>query len=240
MSEVSVKLLEPTFDDYGLGRMYRATDQRVFEYQPFEVSKLSLGVIAPQGLSEGSRMVLDTQMGRIELEVEGAASAAADSTGLARYRLTTHDPRVDMERVFTQSGCHRKLAMSDRKIQCARFEVTPHLIVRARTFGARDHYSLSGVNISKSGLLMHADARDRVPFIINTLLEVQLEGGNWLREPVACLAKVVRNEVTTEDGQRVHEFGIKFIEFSDHGMEVWKDAITNIEFNRHNDDLASH
>lgn len=240
MSEVSVKLLEPTFDDYGLGPMYRAADQRIFEYQPFEVSKLSLGIIGQPGLSQGSRVVLDTQMGRIELEVEGAVATAADSAGLARYRLTTHDPRIDMERVFAQSGCHRKLAMSDRRIQCARFEVQPNLTVRARTFGARDHYSLNSVNISKSGLLMHADARDRVPFIVNTLLEVQLEGGNWLREPVSCLAKVVRNEVTQHDGKRVHEFGIKFIEFSDHGMEVWKDAITNIEFNRHNDELVSH
>lgn len=239
MSEVSAKLLEPLFDDYGLGTMYRAADQRVLEYQPYEVSKLSLGIIGQQGLTEGSRVLLDTQIGRIELEVEGAV-AAPDPSGMIRYRLTTHDPRVDMERVFTQSGCHRKLAMSDRKIQCARFEVSPNITVHARTFGARDNYILNGVNISKSGLLMIADARDRVPFIINTLLEVQLEGNNWLREPVSCLAKVVRNEVYTEDGRRQHEFGIKFIEFSDHGMEVWKDAITNIEFNRHSDALPSH
>lgn len=239
MSEVSAKLLEPLFDDYGLGTMYRAGDHRVLEYQPYEVSKLSLGIIGQQGLTEGSRVVLDTQLGRIELEVEGAI-AAPEPNGVTRYRLTTHDPRVDMERVFTQSGCHRKLAMSDRKIQCARFEVQPSITVRARTFGARDHYALHGVNISKSGLLMLADARDRVPFIVNTLLEVQLEGSNWLREPVSCLAKVVRNEMRTEDGKRQQEFGIKFIEFSDHGMEVWKDAIANIEFNRHGDNLAAH
>lgn len=240
MSEVSAKLLEPSFDDYGLGTMYRATDQRVLEYQPFEVSKLSLGIIGQQGLSEGSRVVLNTQMGRIELEVEGAVAASSDPLGVARYRLTTHDPRIDIERVFTQSGCHRKLAMADRRIQCARFEVSPNITVRARTFGAREHYTLNGVNISKSGLLMLGDARDRVPFIVNTLLEIQLEGNNWLREPVSCLAKVVRNEVHAEDGRRQQEFGIKFIEFSDHGMEVWKDALANIEFNRHGDQLASH
>src|SRR5689334_7120347 len=95
----NVKMLEPSFDDYGLGRIYRASDNRPVDYQPYEVSRFSLGIIGQQGLAVGQLLHLESQVGRIELLVE-ATMGHVDPEGVTRYKLVSPDSRVDLEKVF--------------------------------------------------------------------------------------------------------------------------------------------
>lgn len=228
-TSVSVKALGPILDDFGLGRIFSLPEKTPIEYQPYEVSRMSLGIVAAPGLREGQPLVLESNGQKADLVVE-LAGIQADILGNVRYHLAVKGAGVDLERLFAQSGCQRKLALVEKSIQCARFD-TPQMGIRvqAKTFGARDRYGLMSLNVSKTGLLMSANPGDRVPFIVNTLLEVQLEAPAWLKEPVTGLAKVIRHTTRTASGERRIEFGIRFIEFNEEGMDLWKNALNHIE-----------
>lgn len=227
-TSVSTKVLGPILDDFGLGRIFTMPAKEPVEYQPYEVSRMSLGIVAAPGLQEGQALVLESNGQKVELAVE-LAGLQGDVLGNVRYHLGVKGVGSDLERLFAQSGCQRKLALVEKNIQCARFDAIDGIKVQAKTFGARDRYGLTSLNVSKTGLLMAAHASDRVPFIVNTLLEVRLEAPSWLKEPVTGLAKVIRHTTRTASGEKRVEFGIRFIEFNEEGMDLWKNALNHIE-----------
>lgn len=223
-----LKALTTSLDDFGLGRLKRSKNEEFIEYQPFEVSKLSLGVISAIPLEINETLLLETHVGKAELIVAEDVGSVGETYDHHRYRLAAKDGLTDIERIFIQTGCQRKLALSDKGMQFSRFRDS-RVRVRAKTFGSRDRYGLTTINISKSGLLMRAPARDRVPFIVNTLLEIELDAPDILGRPVVALAKVTRAALSGNRGERQCEFGVQFIEFNEEGMEAWKSAINDIE-----------
>src|SRR5690606_15066634 len=73
------------------------------------------------------------------------------------------------------------------------------LQVESKTIGTDANYKLSTVDVSRSGLLLSWDKDFRIPFNVNTILEMTIDpDSKCLGGPVSCLGKVVRRE-RTED-----------------------------------------
>lgn len=228
---IEVAVNRDELSHFGLGSLVHSASQKEISYQPFEISRYGMGILAPQGMSNGSILVLDNPAGRfymhvVDSEVYGTAPE------LRRYYLVNVDQEIDLEDMFGKfAQPHMSALRHFEPIRFARFHADPNILVHAKTFGTVGFYSLQSVNVSRSGMLISA-ARDRsVPFLENTLLEVTLvPGGHWLFQPVHCLAKVVRvGESTDRRGNSHSCFGVKFIEFQDAGQNIWDKTVSNLE-----------
>jgi len=226
--------LQLGLNDLGLGRLCLANSEDEIEYQPFEVSRTSLGIIARPGLEVGSRVALQSIVGPVEFEVidQSRKGVVADQE---RYFLNLADRReVDVEAVFSQSGCYERIANLKSQAEVAglmqfrnaRFTKGPPLSVVARTFGTPYKYYFVTKNLSKSGVLLEANREVVAPFQINTLLEVTLDlDCTWLKAPLTCLAKVVRRSADPDTTSKGPCFGIHFIEFGEETQRQWRALI---------------
>ena len=109
--------------------------------------------------------------------------------------------------------------------------VSLNLIVESKTLGSKVPYSLNTVNISKTGLLLGKEEGTRVPFIVNTLLELTIDPDcAFLTEPVTCMAKVVRLETIDELGKMVNgKFGVQIIQLENDDAVAWESCLSNLE-----------
>jgi hypothetical protein len=223
------KVLEFALDDYGLGQMVDSEQNHIISYQPFEVARHSLGIVASEHLNVGSKLTLISAIGPIELVVR--KESPCELSGLRRYRAVPVDLDHDIERLFVRSGCYKRLALAQSRIQSARYEVKPAIELQAKTFGTPDYYKFETINISKSGTLVK-NINYRAPFINNTILEIVLDVGfdGLVPKKVHCLGKVVR---TLRDNKLLEpstqEYGIKLFDFSESDFNLWKDALHEVE-----------
>ena len=103
------------------------------------------------------------------------------------------------------------------------------LLVMSRTLGAPVEYELRSANISKSGILMENKSGKRVPFNVNTLLEMTIDPeGHWLQRPIQCVGKVVRL-ASAESGTT--QYGVKIVQIDGSENTVWEDCFQLLEKN---------
>jgi hypothetical protein len=225
-SEKTVRIGDSSLNDFGLGTLSKAEGGEALPYQPYELSGTAIGVLSPCHLVPGSRVTLTTELGKLMLMVQ--SQNGSDTPSLNRYRLISLDPDFNLEKVFALSGCHKRLAMTQSRIQSVRYVIKPAMVVKAKTFGTNDFYKFLTINVSKSGILLQS-VNFKAPFILNTIVEVLVEGGlKTLAKPVRCLGKVVRvrEGATLEEP---FEFGVKLFDFSDEDFKVWKRALNKYE-----------
>ena len=117
------------------------------------------------------------------------------------------------------------------KTRAAAQRVSLNLTVESKTLGSKVPYALNTVNISKSGLLLGKEEGAKVPFIVNTLLELTIDPDcSFLAEPVTCMAKVVRLETADELGKKVNaKFGVQIIQLENDDAVAWEACLSNLE-----------
>lgn len=110
------------------------------------------------------------------------------------------------------------------------------LEVESRTIGTHASYCLYTEDISRSGLLLVWDRDVKVPFNINTLLELTIDpGSNCLDRPVSCLGKVVRREPEAVDGQlsglgaHSARLGVQIVQIDNTDLEAWEGCLAQLE-----------
>jgi hypothetical protein len=105
------------------------------------------------------------------------------------------------------------------------------LKVQSRTIGTNVAYSLSTEDVSRSGLLLVWQHDEKVPFIVNTLLELTIDPhGRCLGKPVSCLGKVVRREKEdTVDGDAGTKLGIQIVQIDKSDLSVWEGCLGELE-----------
>jgi hypothetical protein len=105
------------------------------------------------------------------------------------------------------------------------------LEVESRTIGTDASYSLITEDISRSGLLLVWDRDVKMPFIVNTLLELTIDpSGSCLDKPVSCLGKVVRREAESEDGKgHQTRLGIQIVQIDNNDLQAWEGCLTQLE-----------
>ena len=100
--------------------------------------------------------------------------------------------------------------------------------VTARTIGTKINFKMPVVNMSVTGMLLSWQDSKKVPFAVNTILElcVNAEGKVASANSINCLAKVVHTS-TQADGRR--NFGVKIIQSDDEELAAWTSVIKQIE-----------
>jgi hypothetical protein len=104
------------------------------------------------------------------------------------------------------------------------------LEVASRTIGTDAAYQLYTEDISRSGLLLVWDRDIKMPFIVNTLLELTIDPkGTCLDRPVTCLGKVVRREADPESGSFSARLGIQIVQIDNTDLVEWEGCVNELE-----------
>lgn len=105
------------------------------------------------------------------------------------------------------------------------------LIVESKTLGTNAAYSLSTEDVSRSGLLLVSDnASVKMPFIVNTLIEMTIDPkSSHLSKPVNCLGKVVRRDVEDEHGNKQPRFGVQIVQMDPSDIKSWEGCLSELE-----------
>ena len=127
----------------------------------------------------------------------------------------------------------RFLRLSDGRIRAKRIASESSLLVESRTIGTEMSYNLETENLSRTGFLLNSASYCKVPFQLNTILELRIDTkGRVLREPVQCLGKIVRVETAPEadiDGVRKRRYGIAIVQIEGSHVEAWDKAVMAME-----------
>jgi len=105
------------------------------------------------------------------------------------------------------------------------------LKVHSRTIGSSVAYNLTTADVSRSGLLLVWQHDEKVPFIVNTLLELTIDPlGRCLEKPVSCLGKVVRREDDGSDrGDSGTKLGVQIVQIDKSDQHVWEGCLGELE-----------
>ena len=102
--------------------------------------------------------------------------------------------------------------------------------VHSRTIGTDAAYSLITEDISRSGLLLRWERVSKMPFIINTLIEITIDPlGKCLGKPVSCLGKVVRRDLETDDIGPSVRLGIQIVQIDNSDLVAWEVCVSELE-----------
>jgi hypothetical protein len=81
----------------------------------------------------------------------------------------------------------------DARVRSRRIDLSGGVTVESRTIGTPMSYVLATSNLSRTGLLTQVHRNLKVPYRVNTLVELTIDpAGALFDHPVECLAKVVR------------------------------------------------
>ena len=76
---------------------------------------------------------------------------------------------------------------------------------------------------------MENTSRNRIPFNVNTLVEIDIDTeGKWLQRPIQCVGKVIRLS-QAEDGNA--QFGIKIVQIDGSESDLWESCFRHLEEN---------
>jgi hypothetical protein len=123
-------------------------------------------------------------------------------------------------------------------LRSARFSVSEPMTVNVKTFGTSSVFKLSIVNLSRTGMLLHSESAGILPFLQNTILDLELDGrtaGSDERSPrnerIQCLAKVVRCvEAGSETNSRqTTGIAVTITDIEERQRHVWDSSVAYIE-----------
>lgn len=115
----------------------------------------------------------------------------------------------------------------DSKVRAKRIGVTQSVDVESRTLGTLMTYNMSTGNVSRSGLLLQVGTNRKVPYLVNTIVELTVDKDcQMFDRPVSCLGKVVR---VTLDGERRPQYGVQIIQLDGDDLSVWEKGVNELE-----------
>lgn len=104
------------------------------------------------------------------------------------------------------------------------------LVVESKTLGTNAAYSMSTEDVSRSGLLLVWERDSRMPFIVNTLIEMTIDPtGSCLSKPLSCLGKVVRRDGEEELGGHHARFGVQIVQMDAQDLAKWELCLNELE-----------
>jgi hypothetical protein len=115
----------------------------------------------------------------------------------------------------------------EAKVRAPRLTTSRAVEVDSRTLGAPLRYRLTTANISRTGLLLDVDCVGRVPFRVNTLVELVVDPqGRVFEKPVACVGKVVS---VGRQGDGAPRFGVHIVQLDGRDRCAWEAALALLE-----------
>lgn len=153
-----------------------------------------------------------------------------EDSGTSRKARRSKNRDEETIRGNTMTIVMTELGRKDSKLRAPRIEPDVPLCIQAKTLGTAVGYFFDTRNISKTGLLIEQNQPRRVPFLINTLVEIIIDReGNWLDKPIACIAKVVRIVEPGMDSAAMHErFGLRIVQIEKENGEIWEASVAKL------------
>ena len=100
------------------------------------------------------------------------------------------------------------------------------LVVEVKTIGAPMAYRMVAKNASRTGLLLQRQSNQNVPFLENTILELDIDpDGHSITDPLRCLGKVVRLDQT---GRSICAYGVEIIQMGKWEQRAWEGRLINL------------
>jgi len=108
------------------------------------------------------------------------------------------------------------------------------LKVQSKTIGTSASYQFYTEDISRSGLLLVWDRDAKMPFNVNTLLEMTIDPeGNCLSKPVICLGKVVRRDIEKPEAAESYpgptRLGVQIVQIDKTDLNAWEGCLSQLE-----------
>jgi hypothetical protein len=121
----------------------------------------------------------------------------------------------------------RPIRPLDSKVRAKRLGEFENLRVDSKTIGTRLMYSLPTDNISRSGMLLDRGNYSKIPFSVNTLLELVIDPESaFFERPISCMGKVVR---TVDRDDLKSQFGVQIIQIDGKDLALWEAALAKLE-----------
>lgn len=115
----------------------------------------------------------------------------------------------------------------DARVRARRVEVLNGMTVESRTLGTPMVYSLTPDNMSRTGILLGIGNNKKVPYQVNTILELTVDPrGKLFDKPVQCLGKIVR--VASDDAAKP-AFGIHIVQMDAKDTIAWETTVAALE-----------
>ena len=102
------------------------------------------------------------------------------------------------------------------------------MIVESKTIGTNLSFPLISEDISRTGLLLTWDSDIIIPFLENTILDLNIDAGSAIMDkPLRCLGKITRT--IGDKSHRPRRFGVKIIQIETGDQEIWDQLIRGFE-----------
>lgn len=99
--------------------------------------------------------------------------------------------------------------------------------VETKTIGTTLAYNLPLENFSRTGFLLSSGPYLRIPFQVNTILELNVDPrGTVFEQPFQFLAKIVRLNKKTTD---LSHYGVQILQVDSKDAHHWQKALDRIE-----------
>lgn len=103
-------------------------------------------------------------------------------------------------------------------------------IVETKTIGTSLSYNLPLENFSRTGFLLNSGPYLRIPFQINTILELKVDPrGSVFEQPFHLLAKIVR---LIKDQENLAQYGVQILQVDSKDSYHWQKTIDQFEPNQ--------
>ncbi len=123
-----------------------------------------------------------------------------------------------------QSNPARIVRPAESKVRAKR--VGADLTAETRTIGVPLAFKVIMENVSRTGFLLSPAANDRMPYQINTLIEMTVDpSASKLDRPIFLLGRIVRT-VQSED---IKQFGVHIVQIDTKDYTSWEKYITSLE-----------
>ena len=123
-----------------------------------------------------------------------------------------------------QSNPAKIVRPAESKVRAKR--VGANLTAETRTIGVPLAFKVIMENVSRTGFLLSPAANDRMPYQINTLIEMTVDpGAIKLDRPIFLLGRIVRT-VLSEDTKR---FGVHIVQIDSKDYNSWEKYISDLE-----------
>ncbi len=123
-----------------------------------------------------------------------------------------------------QSNPARIVRPAESKVRAKR--VGANLTAETRTIGVPLAFKVIMENVSRTGFLLSPAANDRMPYQINTLIEMTVDpSASKLDRPIFLLGRIVRT-VQSEDTK---QFGVHIVQIDTKDYTSWEKYITSLE-----------
>lgn len=123
-----------------------------------------------------------------------------------------------------------KINALDGKTRAVRLFPSGPCIVETKTIGTNLAFNLPLENFSRTGLLLSTGPYQRVPFQVNTILELKVDPkGATFNQPFTFLAKIVR--LRREQG-KVLQYGLQLLSLEIKDTFQWHRTIDEMELQK--------